>query len=235
MDSHIYSLSAGAWIAARRGACGLTQEGLSGRANLSLRQVQRLEQGGQIPTESQMVSIAAALGCDEAARNHLRHLVFRPHLARSVEVDSTDQVILDRLHPHLAAVLDWNWDILGMNEAYRDIFPGIAECGNVLQWLLLDGRSRECMVEWKSETQLTIRWWKYNLASRGENERSLDIYRRCSTSNIFRTTWGETDVKASRSEPGMWINQGGIATKIFARLYSSPLSDGRLYYLGVKE
>lgn len=201
---------------------------------MSVRQVQRLEQGGQIPTEAQMRSVATALSLDDAARRHLGHLVRRPDRAESVNITAANWGPIHELNPHLAAVLDWNWDILEMNDSYRNGFPGIDDTRNVLRWLLFDDRARRCMIEWEAETNLTIHWWKYNLAVYGENKRSMEVYRECCKSDLFRDSWSKAYVEARRSASCMWILDGDKAVKIAARLYTSPVPDGITYYLGVK-
>lgn len=228
------SLSAGAWIATQRRQKGITQERLAEESCLSLRQIQRLEQGRQPFSTAIVDAVAVGLALDPAYRQHLENLAMRRRTPPPPAGDSVTRVMIEQLDPHLAAAVDWNWNVLAANTAYFQAFPGLKEWGNVLLWFLFDRRSQHVMVEWREEASLTIRWWKHSLVLYGENEQSQEIFQRCWGNALFREVWGDPRIEAERSREVMLIRDQDSVSHLRARLYALPVSDGTLYYLGVR-
>ncbi|MFE1514972.1 helix-turn-helix domain-containing protein [Corynebacterium bovis] len=234
MGSYEFQVEAGRWIASRRRDGGLTQEGLSSRSNISIRQIQRIEQGSQKPTIEQLEQIASVLSMNEASRRHLLNITYKlRNIAHSLP-DDIDATIVEKLNPHLAALVDGDWDIYAANDSYKTTFPGICEYGNVLLWLFSSCEARESMVKWKEETELTVSWWKYNLSTRGQSSRFDDLYEKLRSFSFFRECWDKPRIESARNENYMWIYRDGEVKKIAARLYSSALGDGNHLFVGVQ-
>ncbi|MEL4211903.1 helix-turn-helix domain-containing protein [Corynebacterium bovis] len=211
----------------------MTQEEMSGRSAISIRQIQRIEQGSQKPTIEQLEQIASILSMNEASRRHLLNVTYKLRNTAPSRPDDIDATIVESLNPHLAALVDANWDIYAANDSYKSTFPGICEYGNVLLWLFGSCEAQERMVKWKEETELTVSWWKYNLSTRSQSSRFDDLYEKLRSFSFFRECWDKPRVEGARSENFMLIYQDGAVQKIAVRLYSSPLRDGNHLFVGV--
>ncbi|MEV0251181.1 helix-turn-helix domain-containing protein [Nocardia sp. NPDC050712] len=151
------------YVAFHRKRLKLTRAALGGRAHLAARTIQKLETGEQLSlTESSLNSLARALDLNhEDQRRHLDELTRvhkpRPWLPTELRFDATadERAMLDDLMPQPAAYCNESWTVVAANAAYRELFPGRVEAGNILLWQF-SAIGRKTIVNWDTEVTGTV-------------------------------------------------------------------------------
>jgi len=116
----------------RRRTPGLRREEVAQLAGVGVTWYTWLEQGRPINASAQVLtSVAQTLKLDQAERQHLFRLADVPDAAPDPAVAPCPQVppevqaIMDGLTPMPACVLNERYDLLGWNEAYAALWPGV--------------------------------------------------------------------------------------------------------------
>jgi transcriptional regulator with XRE-family HTH domain len=118
----------------RRRTPGLRREEVAQLAGVGVTWYTWLEQGRQINASAQVLgAVAQTLRLDPTERQHLYRLAdvadgaARPGLAGSAceQVPADVQGIIDGLVPLPASVMNERYDLLGWNEAYAVLWPGV--------------------------------------------------------------------------------------------------------------
>jgi transcriptional regulator with XRE-family HTH domain len=117
----------------RRRTPGLRREEVAQLAGVGVTWYTWLEQGRPINASSQVLTaVAQTLKLDQAEREHLFRLADVPDTAAGLaaapcpQVPPEVQAIMDGLVPMPACVLNERYDLLGWNEAYAVLWPGVA-------------------------------------------------------------------------------------------------------------
>lgn len=148
----------------RRQTPGLRRAELATLAGISVEYLIRLEQGRDTrPSTQVLAALAQALRLSAADRDHLQQLATisqgtelcshaRQVAARTIR--PSVQLILDRLHPAPAAVVNHLTDVLAFNDAYERLTRplGLLDTSppNQVFFLLTDPRAREAYPDWSA-------------------------------------------------------------------------------------
>jgi hypothetical protein len=115
----------------RRRTPGLRREEVAHLAAVGVTWYTWLEQGRPIHASADVLeAIARALRLDPTEREHLFRLAdVTPVAAEPAgsRLEPEVQVVLDRLHPLPACVLNSRYDVLAWNAAYASLFPGLVD------------------------------------------------------------------------------------------------------------
>jgi transcriptional regulator with XRE-family HTH domain len=154
--------------AGRRRTPGLRREELATLAGISVDYLVRLEQGRETrPSAPVLASLAEALRLDDDERVHLRRLAgltAHPELCASWQppptsspVRGTTWMLLERLDPTPAFVLDHTAGVVAWNEAYERLMARTGlfdtEPPNLLHYTFLNPASRTLFRDWHNVAQ----------------------------------------------------------------------------------
>lgn len=227
----------GTFVAQRRRSHSLTQSDLARSTGYSNTYVSHIEQGHQKhPSKDVLDQLAKALQLNPTDTRHLYRLAgLSPALPRtrtgSITQDDIDYV--DMLSPHLAAILDSKWNVLHANTDYYRIYRGLETVGNVLYWFFLVPDSHRIMLEWESEARLTIGWLRHLMVLYpGEYD---EVLSKCSSSEQFRTFWGDQEVFEGRQSSQMLVRDldHDMDRTLTAQVWPDPTRLNLQLYLGI--
>ncbi|WP_063725813.1 helix-turn-helix domain-containing protein [Cryptosporangium arvum] len=148
----------------RRRTPGLRRGELATLAGVSVEYLARLEQGRDRHPSAQVIgALADALQLSDADRLHLRSiakaqdgvacLIVEPP---ATEVSRAVRMVLDRLEPSPAVVLNRISDVLAFTEGFRLLAEpiGLLETGNLARYVFTDPRARDVYPEWDAVADL---------------------------------------------------------------------------------
>ncbi|MGY0498903.1 helix-turn-helix transcriptional regulator [Nocardia sp. FBN12] len=184
----------------RRRTPGLRREEVAHLSGIGVTWYTWLEQGRPINASAQVLdAVARTLGLDHAEKVHLYRLADVPSVpAAPVQAMMPPglPVILDKLSPLPAVLLDSKYYVLAHNDAYRALFPGLADAdSNVLRTVFL---TPECCNPYQHNVDDKRRMVAY---LRGAYVRHLDdptwqalVSELCAASTEFAGMWARNDV-----------------------------------------
>lgn len=141
--------------------------------------------------------------------------------------------------PDLAAYVDTRWNVLAGNESYDRAFPGLVEDVNILRWFFGNPLSRKVMVEWETESTLTVHWLRGLIGQQGGGDWATDLLDELAQYRDFRRIWDDGDTVYGREHTAMRLcdlHTGEYYT-VDVQLFrlDSVAYPGRIqYYLGVR-
>lgn len=147
----------------RRRTPGLRREEVAALAGVSIDYLVRLEQGRDVnPSPSVLMAIGEALQLTPEDRRHLFHLTkvsSSPEVCQSLgapqrEVTPGVQLVLDRLAPTPAFVLDGQYDVVAWNATWEQLVGPIGlldgPVPNLARFTFLHPRAREAYPDWEA-------------------------------------------------------------------------------------
>ncbi|MFE3543668.1 helix-turn-helix domain-containing protein [Nocardia sp. NPDC059177] len=149
------------YLRERREAAGLTRNALSAAAGISPALIQKIEQGTRAPTVEALTALFDVLEVPDLFRDHLVALSYADRYDSSVPgtagaVPAGDRVLLDAI-PYPASLQVYStFDIVAANAAWERYFPGLCAGTTLLEWMLLDERSRTAMLDWHKQVHLCV-------------------------------------------------------------------------------
>lgn len=162
-DADNQMLRIGELIREHRENVGWTQTQLGRRALCSESMISHLERGKRHGDRPTLRRIFGALGVFPLAQEYILHLSEQPGdiqarllAAETVDADEQDLAMLSSLQHPGCLLQPGSFDILASNEAFRNVFAGATETGNLLYYQLLDPRSKYVVVDWEAQTQLFV-------------------------------------------------------------------------------
>ena len=244
---------AGLIAGGRRRTPGLRREEVAQLASVGVTWYTWLEQGRPINASADVVdAICRALRLDPTEREHVFRLAdVTPTVADpSLEhLDPEIQVILDRLLPLPASILNSRYDILAWNSAYLTLFPKVEQVGpadrNVVwQMFAVDG----CFVANREQE-----WPRVVAVLRGAFSRHLGepawtefVARVSAVSPEFRALWDRHDVAevtnrikrfrlADRTELELYVTSLAVTGTPETRMVVyTPVDAATAAYLGIE-
>ena len=197
---------AGLIAGGRRRTPGLRREEVAQLAAIGVTWYTWLEQGRPINASADVLdAISRALRLDSAEREHLFRLAdVAPTVADPVGscLDPEVQVVLDKLDPLPACVLNSRYDVLAWNNAYAGLFPGLVHAipaeRNVL-WQVF-GAMAECpLVDRDVELARLVATLRGAYSRHLGEPQWTDFVRDLSAASLdFAVLWARHDV----AEPG---------------------------------
>ncbi|AYN42604.1 XRE family transcriptional regulator [Streptomyces dangxiongensis] len=145
----------------RRRTPGLRREELALLAGISATWYTYLEQGREIRASEQVLNaLATALRLDRHERDHLLRLAGHAPAAEAGEREPLTAgagAVPLLLQPHPAYIIDGTYDVLGHNQAARELFPklitGADRPANFVRWVFLEPVAREVLLDWEPEAR----------------------------------------------------------------------------------
>lgn len=156
------------YLRERRESAGLTRAALSGMAGISPALIQKIEQGTRTPTLEALTGLFDALEVPDLFRSHILMLSISHRYdtpAPSAEVPASDLLLLDAIPFPASFQVYASYDMLATNAAWDRLFPGLATGTTLLEWMLLDPRSRTSLVDWYEQVHLCV--YGFRVMSRG--------------------------------------------------------------------
>lgn len=228
-----------AFVQHRRQSRGQSQAELARGIRYSATYVAQIEQGKQEnPSPVVLEGLVEALNLEQEEATYLYSLAGRVRnempLVSQLPVSESERAYADTLAPHLAAFVDYRWNVVYANAEYQDIFRNIDQAKNVLEWFFFYDESRAVMVEWESEARLTVAWLRVLMAKEPEVS-DTSLLERLTEAPRFREIWNEYDIVAGRRRMPMKVRD--IDTdRIFvlrAQVWPSPTRRDLQFYLGM--
>jgi transcriptional regulator with XRE-family HTH domain len=188
----------------RRRTPGLRREEVAQLAGVGVTWYTWLEQGREIAPSAQVLdAIARTLRLDRHERTHLFGLADVPDPSSSgscqVLPDST-QLLLDRLDPYPACVVNGRYDLLAYNRTYRAV-TGVQlddmepEDRNVLWRAFTDPAARAAMVDWDDTVPRMVASFRASMAKHmGEPAWKCFLSRMLAASPEFVEIWERHEV-----------------------------------------
>jgi transcriptional regulator with XRE-family HTH domain len=149
------------YLRERRESAGLTRAALSAAAGISPGLIQKIEQGTRTPTIEALNAMFDVLEVPALFRDHLVSLSLADRYDSAPpdpadQVPITDLVLLNAI-PYPASLQVYStFDIVAANAAWERIFPGLTAGTTLLEWMLLDPRAREAMLDWHTQVHLCV-------------------------------------------------------------------------------
>ncbi|MGC0362245.1 transcriptional regulator with XRE-family HTH domain [Rhodococcus sp. 27YEA15] len=193
---------------------GLTRDELAREMHTSSAYVAKLESGrGKSPGVSVLDSIAKVFALTPAETLHLYNLARQTPTEREIHqspatdplATAQDATALEALAPHAAAYLDERWNLITCNSTYDHVFPGLVADGNVLRWFFTGPTSRQVMVDWEAEAQLTVGWFRALMGRYYDEAWALSLLEQLSLSDDFLDFWKAGNVTFGREDPIMRV------------------------------
>lgn len=190
----------------RRRTPGLRREEVAQLAGIGVTWYTWLEQGRSIKVSEQVLdSVARTLKLDAAERAHLFNLASVPVPTEpepEEPIAERLQMMLDKLHPYPAQVLNGKFDVLAYNKALTKLHANWdnvpPEDHNVIWWNF-KGRENGClMLDWDQEVPWVVATLRATYANHvGEPAWEQFIERMCDNSKMFAKLWQSQDVAHS--------------------------------------
>jgi transcriptional regulator with XRE-family HTH domain len=188
----------------RRRTPGLRREEVAQLSGVGVTWYTWLEQGRDIRVSEQVLdALARTLRLDPHERLHLFTLAGAPSAGFATEctaVDPTVAVLLDRLDPYPAAVLNRRYDILAFNRGYAALFGDIDALQfdeRNLLWLMFtsDAMRRLLGEHWGVVTRHCVAQYRSALAEHTAEPAWRGLVKRLQgASPVFASLWREHDV-----------------------------------------
>ena len=222
----------------RRRTPGLRREEVAQLAGVGVTWYTWLEQGRDINPSSQVLeAIARTLRLDAHERTHLFTLAGVP---AGLSVDECEQLfptarlIVDRLEPYPACVLNSRWDLLAYNRAYASFFAGIdaipVEERNCMWLAFTDPDWRRVIVDWDETVGRMVGEYRAAMAEHLDDPawRSL-VERLTAVSPEFAAFWERHDVLLTESSTKRTRHPlAGLLTLNYTNLWLDPRLGARV-------
>ncbi|MGV9661977.1 MmyB family transcriptional regulator [Nocardia niigatensis] len=98
---------------------------------------------------------------------------------------------LDRLGPDPAGYFDSRWNVLALNQAARQAFPGLTEESCWLTWLFEDPRAREAIADVDAVAAASVEVLRARIATLDSPEWSRPYLKELGWHPEFRRLWGQ--------------------------------------------
>jgi transcriptional regulator with XRE-family HTH domain len=171
-------------------------------AGVSATYYARLERGIDHHPSAQVVdALAAALGLDESAHDHLRRLAEppppRPRKPRRREKLAPGlEVVLSNWTTQPAFVVGRYSDVLAANPLATLLNPGYAAGANVVRQIFLDPASRQTYLDWEPFAQNSAAVLRASIGADIDDSRLTELVGELSVaSEDFRRMWARHDVR----------------------------------------
>ncbi|MFD3511238.1 helix-turn-helix domain-containing protein [Nocardia sp. NPDC058666] len=203
-----------------RERAGMTRQALSDRTNVAYGTIRKIESGEQkrvgdsvlrpLITTLNLTSAAQLRYIDELNRVEIR----RFWIADGVRADLCDaeRAQLTALTHVAAAYLNERWDIIGANDAYEALFPGIRAAGNVMRWLFSE-TGRRIVIGWEDEAAETVALTRGLMAHFGNPEWGRRLVSELQHDSDFRRLWMGREIAYDRTADSpihIWTPSGPV-------------------------
>jgi len=186
----------------RRRVKGLRREELALLAGVSATYYARLERGIDHHPSAQVVdALAAALGLDESAHEHLRRLAEPPPLRRRQpprreKLAPGLDVLLSNWTTQPALVLGRYGDVLAANPLATLLHPGYTPGINLVRHTFLDPASHQICLDWEQFAQNAAAGLRASIGADTDDSNLTGLVGELSVaSEAFRCMWARHDVR----------------------------------------
>jgi transcriptional regulator with XRE-family HTH domain len=192
----------------RRRTPGLRREEVAQLAGVGVTWYTWLEQGRDINASPQVLdAVARALQFDAHEHAHLLTLAGLPVVTLEEQCEQlcpTARLLLDRLEPYPACVLNARWDVLAFNRLYASFFPDLDtipfEERNCLWLAFTDPAWQEAIVDWDEAVGRMVAEYRAAMAEHLDDPAWQSLVERLHrASPAFTAMWDRHDVLATQS------------------------------------
>jgi transcriptional regulator with XRE-family HTH domain len=194
----------GLTVSGRRRTPGLRREEVAQLAGVGVTWYTWLEQGRDIAPSPQVLdAIARTLQLDRHERTHLFRLADAPdpsHVDGCNAVPDTVRVLLDKLEPYPAAVVNGRYDVLAYNRTYNAVVGGLDELEpgerNALWRIFTDPVSQARWLNWQESAERMVASFRASMARHtGEPAWKCFLARMLDASPQFAEIWQRHEVR----------------------------------------
>ncbi|MFF0609645.1 helix-turn-helix domain-containing protein [Nocardia tengchongensis] len=210
----------------------LSREGLAKSAGVSASYINHLEIGRRDhPTRPIVEALAGrlerALPLSDDERRYLFDLaglldIEVPAVA-DLRADISPEMLrrIDRCGSDPAGYFDLRWNILAVNEAAHQAFPGLREIGNVMHWLLSDGRSDAVLAEYDQVVEYAVAALRARIALPRNSEWAGQLLAELCRYPEFARRWAAGRVTYALAQPALRLRDclSGKQFRIELQLY----------------
>ncbi|GGK47782.1 helix-turn-helix domain-containing protein [Nocardia camponoti] len=182
------------YLREQRESAALTRVELGAKAGISPALIQKIEQGTRTPTLEALTALFDALAVPELFREHLLSLSLshRYEPTAEAQVRPADRALIDGMR-HPASLQRYpTYEILATNSAWRQWFPGLAPGISLLEWMFLDPRAKEVLVEWAPQVHMCLYGFRVMSPGTAPRKRIADIVARCEAAPEWAAMWATT-------------------------------------------
>jgi transcriptional regulator with XRE-family HTH domain len=200
----------------RRRTPGLRREEVAQLAGVGVTWYTWLEQGREIKASPQVLhAIARALQLDMHEHAHLLTLGGAPPdngvAGECQKLSPTAQILLDRLEPYPACIVNARYDLLGFNRVYASGFPGLddipIEDRNALLLLFTHPSWRKGVLDWEDAAARMVAQFRAALAEHlAEPSWKALVARLHRSSPEFTSIWEQHDVRGMESQTKRFLH-----------------------------
>jgi transcriptional regulator with XRE-family HTH domain len=193
----------------RRRTPGLRREEVAQLAGVGVTWYTWLEQGRAINASPQVLdAIARTLRFDAHEHSHLFALAGVPRVTTIADeceaLCPTARVLIDRLEPYPAAVLNSRWDVLAFNRAFASFYEELdtmaVENRNCLWLAFTNADWRQVMVDWDESVARMVAEYRAAMADHLDDPAWTSLVDRLHrASSKFSAVWERHDVRAVES------------------------------------
>ncbi|WP_278263195.1 helix-turn-helix domain-containing protein [Nocardia sp. AG03] len=181
------------YLRERRESAGLTRTALSAAAGISPALIQKIEQGTRTPTVETLNALFDVLEVPDLFRDHLVSLSYADRYDSSVPdtgtVPAADLDLLNSL-PYPASLQVYSsFDIVAANAAWERHFPGLHAGTTLLEWMMLDPRSRVAMLDWHKQVHLCVYGFRVMSPGVVPQRRIDELVATCSQAEEWTEFW----------------------------------------------
>ncbi|MFI5776959.1 hypothetical protein [Nocardia sp. NPDC051570] len=183
-----------------------------------------VETGLVNPTLGEVHRLADELEMTPVERRHLMNIAGYGDEPSRPPLYITDAE-RDRLNllPWPAAMLSHCWDIVYVTDSYCDLFPGIWEHHNYVEWLVTDPRARTIVVDWHAEVRQIAGRVKFANGQHLDEPRYRQILQTCAPNSQFAHAWSAEEVRDGASTQ-TFLHVTGANNTVYSVL-DTPLPD----------
>ncbi|MFJ1457868.1 helix-turn-helix domain-containing protein [Nocardia sp. N2S4-5] len=181
-----------AYLRERREAAALTRAELAQRAGLSAALIQKIEQGTRAPTSTALGAIFDVLRVPAQMRDHVLYLLRKDLTGTEPGCETPEPADLTFLHslPYPACFQTIpGHELIAVNDAYRDVFPGLEPGSNIIMWMMLDPVARQVMPSWEREAGLMVYSFRVMAPGLVDPARIEEIVRVCRKAPEWERLW----------------------------------------------
>lgn len=217
--------SFGEFLRQLRDERSLSREALAKSAGVSASYINHLEIGRRDhPTRPVVEALAGNLERALPLSGDERRYLFDLAGLRDIEVpgvadlraDISPEMLrrIDRCGSDLAGYFDLRWNILALNDAAHQAFPGLREIGNVMHWLLSDRRSGAVLAEHDLVVESAVAALRARIALPCNAVWAGQLLAELCRYPEFARRWAAGRVTYSLAEPAVWLRDR-VSGKLF--------------------